>query len=156
EAEKNNTDYIRATGRDLPNSSLHTVYTAGSLNSTAYSWGNTIMSVLSRAEYNFAEKYFASASFRRDGSSRLGPIQRWGNFWSVAGSWTSSKEELLKYITAIDHIRLRASYGVDGTLATSDFDWRALVSYGSKYMSLAGGGLSNSGNPNFSWERKYT
>lgn len=156
EAEKNNTDYIRATGRDLPNSSLHTVYTAGSLNSTAYSWGNTMMSVLSRAEYNFAEKYFASASFRRDGSSRLGPIPRWGNFWSVAGAWTISKEEFLKNITEIDHIRLRASYGVNGTLPTSDFDWRALVSYGSKYMTLAGGGLSNSANPNLSWERNYT
>ncbi|MFD1770524.1 SusC/RagA family TonB-linked outer membrane protein [Sphingobacterium suaedae] len=156
EAEKNTTDYIRATGKDLPNSTLPTVYTAGSLDATAYAWGNTMMSVLSRAEYNFSEKYFASASFRRDGSSRLSPDSRWGNFWSVSGAWTISQESFLKDISTIDHLRLKASYGVNGTLPTGDFEWRPLVGYGSKYMTLAGGGLSNSANPNLSWERNYT
>lgn len=77
EAEKNKTEYIRATGRELPSSTLHTVATAGELDANAYSWGNNMMSMLSRLEYNYGDKYYTSASFRRDGSSQLGPKNRW-------------------------------------------------------------------------------
>src|SRR5690606_38303377 len=125
---------VRATGRDLPNSTLHTVATAGKLESQAYSWGNTILSGLSRAEYNFDEKYFASASFRRDGSSKLGPAVRWGNFWSVGGAWNIGKENFIANVPAIDALRLRASYGINGTLPNENNAWRELITYGSKYM----------------------
>ncbi|MGO3804865.1 MAG: SusC/RagA family TonB-linked outer membrane protein [Sphingobacterium sp.] len=156
EAEKNDIEYIRATGKDLPNSGLPTVATAGSLDATAYSWGNTMMSVLSRAEYNYDERYFASASYRRDGSSKLSPDERWGDFWSVAGAWTLSNESFLKDVPEINNLRLRASYGVNGTLPIDNFSWRPLVSYGSKYMASPGGGISNSANPDLSWERNFT
>lgn len=155
EAEKNNTDFVRATGRDLPNSSLHTVSTAGKLESQAYSWGNSILSALSRAEYNFNEKYFASASFRRDGSSKLGPEVRWGNFWSIGGAWNISKEDFMKNIPAINSLKLRGSYGINGTLPNDNNAWRALVTYGNKYMEKPGGGLANSPNPNLTWETNY-
>lgn len=155
EAEKNNTDFIRATGRDLPNSTLHTVATAGKLESQSYNWGNTMMSVLSRVEYNFSEKYFASASFRRDGSSKLGPDVRWGNFWSVGGAWNIDKEAFIANIPEINTLRLRASHGLNGTLPGDNFAWRALVSYGNKYMEQAGGGLGNSPNPDLTWETNH-
>ena len=155
EAEKNTTDFVRATGRDLPNSSLHTVATAGKLDAQAYSWGNSIMSALSRAEYNFNEKYFASASLRRDGSSKLGPDVRWGNFWSVGGAWNIDKEDFITNIPEINTLRLRASYGINGTLPSDNNAWRALVTYGSKYMEKAGGGLANSPNPDLTWETNY-
>ena len=51
EAEKNYTEFMRSTGKDLPVSALHTVATAGTLDANSYYWGNTMMSVLSRAEY---------------------------------------------------------------------------------------------------------
>lgn len=155
EAEKNNTDFVRATGRDLPNSTLHTVATAGKLESQAYSWGNTIMSALSRAEYNFDEKYFLSASYRRDGSSKLGPDVRWGNFWSVGGAWNLAKENFISNIPEINALRLRASYGINGTLPSDNNAWRPLITYGSKYMENAGGSLANSPNPNLTWETNY-
>ncbi|WP_244525795.1 SusC/RagA family TonB-linked outer membrane protein [Sphingobacterium wenxiniae] len=155
EAEKNNTEFIRATGRNLPSSALHTVATAGELEASAYSWGNNMMSVLSRLQYNYNEKYYASASFRRDGSSRLGPENRWGNFWSIAGSWRLNNEAFLKEITAIDDLRIKASYGVNGTLPTSNFGWRAMTSYTNRYMEQAGGGLSNVADPSLTWETNY-
>lgn len=155
EAEKNVTDYVRATGRDLPNSSLHTVATAGQLESQAYSWGNSLLSVLSRAEYNFDEKYFASASFRRDGSSKLGPAVRWGSFWSIGGAWNLAKESFIQNTPEINTLKLRASYGINGTLPTDNYAWRALVTYGNKYMEQAGGGLANSPNPDLTWETNY-
>jgi TonB-linked SusC/RagA family outer membrane protein len=87
EAEKNKTDFTRSTGTNLPTSTLHTVSTAGTLEAAGYNWGNSMVSLLSKFDYNYNEKYYLSASLRRDGSSRLSKDSRWGNFWSVAGSW---------------------------------------------------------------------
>ena len=156
EAEKNQTDYQRAAGTDLPSSALHTVSTAGELDASAYFWGSNMLSVLSRAEYNFAQKYYASASYRRDGSSRLGPETRWGDFWSVAGSWRIKEEDFLKDVGYLSDLRLRASYGVNGTLPISNYGWRSMTSYTSKYMEQAGGGISTIADPNLTWETNYT
>ncbi len=156
EAEKNQTDYQRAEGSDLPTGALQTVATAGSLTANAYYWGNTILSMLSRAEYNFDNKYYASASFRRDGSSRLGPESRWGNFWSVAGSWRIDRESFMEGIDPISSLRLRASYGVNGTLPSNNYGWRSLATYGSKYMEQPGGGVSTIADALLSWETSYT
>lgn len=156
EAEKNKTDFQRASGTDLPSSALHTVATSGAQTASAYSWGNSILSVLSRAEYNYAQRYYASASYRRDGSSRLGPETRWGDFWSIAGSWRISQEEFMKNFETISNLRIRASYGTNGTLPVSDYGWRSLTSYNSKYMGQAGGGISTIADPALTWETNYS
>lgn len=156
EAERNKTDFLRATGTDLPASTLHTVATAGVLSANAYDLGNSMTSVLSRAEYNYDQKYFLSGSFRRDGSSRLDPNVRWGDFWSIAGSWRIHGEEFMKDFTAISNLRLRASYGTNGTMPSSNFGWRSLISYGAKYMNQAGGSVSIIADPNLTWETSYS
>ena len=156
EAERNQTDYQRASGTNLPTSALHTVATAGKLDANAYYWGNTMLSMLSRAEYNFNDKYYASASFRRDGSSRLGPETRWGNFWSLAASWRIDQEAFMDNVGVISGLRLRASYGVNGTLPMANYGWRSLTSYTSKYMEEPGGGVSTAADANLSWETSYT
>ena len=156
EAEKNKTDFQRAEGSDLPTQALHTVATAGVLTANAYYWGNTMLSLLSRAEYNYDNKYYLSGSFRRDGSSKLGPAKRWGNFWSVAGSWRIDREEFMKSVDVVSSLRLRASYGVNGTLPSANYGWRSLATYGSKYMAQSGGGVSTIADANLSWETSYT
>ncbi len=156
EAEKNLTDYNRATGKDLPSSALHTVATAGNFEASGYSWGNNMQSYLSRLEYNYNQKYYASASFRRDGSSKLGPDTRWGNFWSVAGAWSINKESFMSSFKNISNLRLRASYGVNGTLPINNYGWRSLVVYDDKYMDQAGGSIQTIADPNLTWETSYT
>ena len=156
EVESNNTDYMRSSGDDLPVSSLHTVATAGTLDASGYSWGNSMMSLLSKAEYNYDNRYYVSGSFRRDGSSRLGAESRWGNFWSAAGSWRISNEGFMQNQNVISNLRLRASYGVNGTLPTSNYGWRSLASYSYKYMETPGGALANAADANLSWETSYT
>ena len=156
EAEKNLTDFQRATGTGLPSSALHTVSTAGSFDAAAYSWGNNLLSGLSRVEYNYNQKYYASASYRRDGSSRLGPDTRWGDFWSVAGSWRINKEDFMKDFTQISNLRLRASYGVNGTLPSDNYGWRNLTGYRNAYMEQAGGSFTTTADPNLTWETSYT
>ena len=156
EVASNQTDYLRATGTNLPTSALHTVATAGKLDASAYYWGNTMASMLSRAEYNYDNRYYVSASFRRDGSSRFGPNRLWGNFWSVAGSWRIDKESFMMSVPVISSLRLRASYGVNGTLPSSNYGWRSLTSYSSKYMEQPGSGVMTIADDNLSWETSYT
>jgi TonB-linked outer membrane protein, SusC/RagA family len=156
EAERNNTRFSRAEGKNLSTSGLHTVATAGVLDANAYSWGNAMMSILSRAEYNYDNRYYLSGSFRRDGSSRLSPQTRWGNFWSVAGSWRISNESFLQNQDVISNLRLRASYGINGTLPSSNYGWRALAAYGYNYNAAPGGILSNVASDDLRWEKSYT
>ncbi len=156
EAEKNETDFMRASGDNLPVSALQTVATAGTLDANAYYWGNSIVSVLSRAEYNYDNKYYFSASYRRDGSSRLGPDSRWGDFWSVAASWRLKEENFLKDVDWLSNLRIRASYGVNGTLPSNNYGWRSLAGYSYQYGENPGGALINAADANLSWETSYT
>ncbi|HON54549.1 MAG TPA: SusC/RagA family TonB-linked outer membrane protein, partial [Bacteroidales bacterium] len=156
EAEDNQTYFQRSTGTNLPTSTLHTVSTAGKLDAAGYNWGNTMLSALSRIEYNYLSKYYFSASYRRDGSSRLGENNRWGDFWSVAGSWKINSEKFMENLDYISNLRLRASYGVNGTLPTSNYGWRSLTSYTNNYMQNPGGGVSTIADPDLSWETSYT
>ena len=156
EAEKNTTDYTRASGTHLPNSTLHTVSTAGTLSSAGYQWGNTLASIISKVDYNYADRYFLSASYRRDGSSKLAPEERWGNFWSVSGAWRIKQEAFMAPVKWLSDLKLRASYGVNGTLPSSNYAYMNLMSYSSKYMGNPAGIISQMSNVNLSWETNYT
>jgi TonB-linked SusC/RagA family outer membrane protein len=82
---------------------------------TGYEQNYRLESYLSRIRYNYEEKYFFDASFRRDGSSRLYKPSRWGNFWSVGGSYVLSKEEFMQNLRGkLDMLKLRANYGETG------------------------------------------
>lgn len=156
EAEKNQTDYVRASGTNLPVSTLHTVSTAGTQTSAGYSWGNSMVSVLSKLDYNYDERYFLSGSYRRDGSSRLSKDERWGNFWSVAGAWNIVKEPFMASLPVVSNLRLRASYGVNGTLPSDSYGYMSLMNYTSKYMGNPGGTIVSIGNNRLSWETSYS
>ena len=71
-------------------------------------------SYLARVRYNYAEKYFFDASWRRDGSSRFSPDNRWGSFFSFGANWNMKKENFLKDVDWVNDLRLRASYGEVG------------------------------------------
>lgn len=156
EAEKNQTDYAYASGSNLPSSSLHTVATAGIKDASAYYWGYNMMSYLSRAEYNFDQRYFLSASFRRDGSSRFGPSTKWGNFWSISGAWNAKSESFLKDVEDLDMLKFRASYGVNGTTPSENYGWMSLASFGYNYNNDAGGIITQVGDELLAWEENLT
>lgn len=91
------------------------------LASTTANWSNdsnrtryALLSFFGKADYNFGNRYYLSASFRRDGSSRFSKESRWGNFWSVGASWRVSNEEFLKGSRWIDNLVFRTSYGTSG------------------------------------------
>ncbi len=73
-----------------------------------------LIGILARANLTFNEKYLLTLNYRRDGTSRFGPENRWGNFGGAALAWRVSDEDFLKDSEVISDLKLRASYGVNG------------------------------------------
>jgi TonB-linked SusC/RagA family outer membrane protein len=88
----------------------------GHKSENAYSSTNSYMTegFLSRIQYDYAGKYFVSASYRRDASSRFAKGHRWGDFGSLGAAWLMSEEPFLNSIDQIDMLKLKVSYGVQG------------------------------------------
>ncbi|WP_312363124.1 SusC/RagA family TonB-linked outer membrane protein [Sphingobacterium sp.] len=81
--------------------------------SDSYTW--VLHSYLARVNYNFANKYYVSASLRRDGSSRFGADNKWGNFPSIALSWRAANESFFKEaFPGVDDFKIRTSFGTTG------------------------------------------
>lgn len=111
---------------------------------------------------DYRDKYYISASLRRDGSSVFAPENRWGTFWSVGASWRIKEEEFLKNVRAVDNLKLRLSYGVQGNdylyLPNTSPKRRAYTPYEDLYelesdgntMSMSG---KYKGNRNITWEK---
>ncbi|MBU1011408.1 MAG: TonB-dependent receptor [Bacteroidetes bacterium] len=118
--------------------------------------GYRMLSYVSRVNYDYKGRYYAGASFRRDGSSRLAPESRWGNFWSLSGAWRVSDESFMEGLTDIfPEVKLRASYGVNGTLPSGYYDYMGLSSYGAEYNALPGIVETQFLNSNLKWETNY-
>ena len=111
-----------------------------------------LMSYLSRAEYDFGQRYFISASLRTDGSSRFHPDNRWGKFWSVGASWRMSEEDFMKNITWVDNMKLRGSYGSVGNDNVGYYAYQGLYATGFNDYANAGAMLSRLPTPNLIWE----
>lgn len=73
------------------------------------------MSFLGRVNYSFNGKYLVNATFRRDGSSKFSPENRWGNFGSIGLGWVVSDENFFKSIKGLDFLKLRGAWGTVGS-----------------------------------------
>ena len=107
---------------------------------------------------NYLEKYYISASLRRDGSSIFSPSNRWGTFWSLGASWRLDQEEFMK-ADWLNSLKLRASVGQQGNDGLLDPDgYRVWTPYETQYL-ISNDGTNNSfapallGNPEITWEK---
>lgn len=103
-----------------------------------------------RAQYDYAEKLFLSASYRRDASSRFHPDHRWGNFWSLGAGWLINKEPWFN-ASWIDMLKLKASIGSQGNDNIGNYR------YLDTYTIESGAGdiaviFNSKGNPEITWE----
>lgn len=115
-----------------------------------------IVSYLTRANYDYDSKYYLGASWRTDGSSRLSRENRWGNFWSVSGAWRISSEKFMKSTENwLSDLKLRLSYGVNGTLPSSYYGYLGLSSLTSNYNDHPGISQSQLENKELTWETNY-
>lgn len=158
EIESYQTDKASGERSRLPsNSNLVEPDNASVLNSFISSTqAYRMLSYLSRLNYDYDDRYYIAGSFRRDGSSRLSPKNRWGNFWSVSGMWHLSNESFMKPIKHIlSDVKIRASYGVNGNQPGSLYGYMGLYTYGQSYMGGFGSYESSLANPNLKWEKNY-
>ena len=81
---------------------------------TSYSAEYALEGYFGKLEYDFADKYYFTASYRRDGSSRFHKDNRWGSFWAIGGSWRAKEEAFLKDVEWLDNLKVKASYGTQG------------------------------------------
>ena len=113
---------------------------------------------LGRAQYDWAEKYFLTLSFRRDGSSRFAEKNRWGNFGSVGASWMLSNESFMESTRSfLDLLKVKASYGVQGN---DNMPEEVEFAYLDLYkLSNNNGAYATSffykGNENITWETSH-
>lgn len=104
-------------------------------------------------QYNYDERYFASASYRRDASSHFLKSHRWGNFWSIGGAWIINRETFMSQAKFIDLLKLKASIGQQGNDNIGTFAY-----YNMYNLTPAADGLSTIptfsqlGNPDITWE----
>ena len=116
-----------------------------------------------RLNYDYDNKYYASVSYRHDGSSRFSRDNRWGNFLSFGASWRISEENFMKDIKWIDNLKVRASYGETGNDAILDSDgdtdyypYQTLYGLGYKNYNEAGAYFTVVANPDLKWETQVS
>jgi TonB-linked SusC/RagA family outer membrane protein len=111
-------------------------------------------SIFSVADINYRDRYVVTGSYRRDGSSVFGANYRFGNFWSVGGTWNVSEEKFMRSVNWLNLLKVRGSYGVTGnSLGFGYYTSLATYGYGNNYTGLPGSAPNNVGNSNLSWEK---
>lgn len=120
-AQEENYDQLYGTGSKFPNNEIRIFQNAESISmqSEKYSW--SLLAYFARLNYSFQDKYLLSASFRREGSSRFGVNNKWGNFPSVSAGWRISEEPFMPDLSWLSNLKLRASYGITGNNAIGNY-----------------------------------
>ncbi|MEQ8553132.1 MAG: TonB-dependent receptor [Cyclobacteriaceae bacterium] len=124
--------------------------TAGSANEFG------LRSYFGRLMYNFQEKYLFEANLRYDGSSRFADDNKYGWFPSFSAGWRISEELFMQQVTAIDNLKLRASWGTLGNQNIGNYPFAASVDLTQGYIlneaAVQGAALTDLANPYVSWE----
>ena len=120
-----------------------------------YGVESSLLSGISSFQYNYAAKYYVSASFRVDGSSKFSPSNRWAPFWSVGGSWIVSDETFMQKVPWVTMLKMRGSYGTSGNSSIDDYLYMQLYSFGNNYMDEPGSSLATMGNDDLTWEKNH-
>ena len=118
----------------------------------------TLASFFGRAQYDFAGKYFLSASMRSDGSSRFGKNNLWGYFPSASAAWLVTSEKFMQPIQWISNLKLRASYGVSGNFNIGNYGQSELLGNSVAILGQTQAGYvatapTQYGNDNLTWEK---
>lgn len=115
-----------------------------------------LFSLFAKAGYSFDDKYLATVSWRRDGSSRLQADNRYGNFFSGSVGWRIDKENFMKNLSNVSLLKLRASIGQLGNQEIGNYAYTSTVgptgAYSFNGVLAPGYTITSNGNPNIRWE----
>lgn len=125
----------------------------------SYKESYKIISLFGRVQYNYKEKYLASVSLRRDGSSKFGINNKWGMFPALSVGWRLDQEQFLDNADWLNSLKLRVGYGVTGNQSVEPYASLLLLQkIGNFYYNgdwIASYGPGQNPNPNLKWEEKH-
>lgn len=157
EGQRTNKKEAYLAASNYPVDFLNEVANAAVPGSASTSKYNLVLaSFFANAQYDYESKYYASASFRYDGSSRFGSNHRWAPFWSVGGKYRISSEKFMEGTHDwLTNLTLRASYGTSGNqeVGNSWYASRNVFGFGYNYNNLPGSAHDQFGNPDLKWEQ---
>lgn len=146
--------YLDATKSNLTDGIYELRPATSSVDCDSYSNEYAIESYLTRINYDYKNRYYFSASFRRDGSSRFHKDRRWGNFWSVGANWRITNESFMQSLTWLDNLNFRVSYGVQGNDDLSTYyAWQSFYELGHPNDGAQGAVVSSLENMDVTWEK---
>ena len=132
EAWESRWNYLGASNKDLPSDDIHNLRLATGTPTVNSGFGSSAMaSFFTRETYNYDDRYLATYTFRRDGSSNFGPDNRWANFHSFAASWRFTNEAFLKDFTqsiGLDNGKIRVGWGQTGNANIGGGAWESGMS----------------------------
>ncbi|HEY0677812.1 MAG TPA: SusC/RagA family TonB-linked outer membrane protein, partial [Chitinophagaceae bacterium] len=151
-------DFLHMEGKDFVIETAHYVKGAFIDNltrQTASASAVSTASAFTRLSYSFKERYIVQGTYRRDASSRFGPDNRIGNFFSGSVAWRFSDSRFMNWSTGfLNDGKIRFSWGQTGNDRVGNYDYLQIMNQGNNsYNGIAGASLSTSfGNPDLKWE----
>lgn len=133
-------------------------FTEGQGDLGSYKESSTLIALFGRVVYNYNEKYLASASIRREGSSKFGDNNKWGWFPALSVGWRLNEEGFMEDVTWINDLKLRVGYGVTGNQDFAPYQSLILLErvgslfYNQEWINSYGPGQNP--NPDLRWEKK--
>ncbi len=162
EAIKNGGKSMYASDSDFPIEQEELIYIGNGLGNKMTSsgeWASTLASFFGRVNYDYKGKYYASATLRRDGTSRFIEENKWGTFYSLSAGWVLKQEAFLQDVSWLENLRLRAGYGAIGNQEISLYAYSDRISpyYDYPFGNVPNSGYAQSalGNKNLKWETSY-
>jgi len=119
---------------------------------------DTTQSFFGRLSYNYKEKYFAEFNLRRDGSSKFGPANAYGNFPAASAGWRISKENFMKKLDFVNNLKVRGSWGITGNDRIGRNIWEQTYNPNQDYVlgipgaDIVGVAITSLANPTIRWE----
>ena len=154
EAQKVAFSRVYASASGYPSDSVFELDNASTpVSAGSMTKASTLSSFFMNAEYNYNNKYYGSASFRYDGSSRFGANNKWAPFWSVGAKYRISEEAFMEETKDwLSDLTVRGSYGTVGNQDIGYYAAMGLYSYGYSYNSKPGAVPTQIANPDLKWE----
>ena len=162
--QEDRNEWISGTATDTSNLDYHTfgaVANANAKNLTSWTGTATLFSLLGRVNYNYDDRYLITVNYRRDGSSKFSPYNRYGNFTGFAAAWNLGNEKFIQLPSIISSLKLRGGYGTLGNQNSLGFyDYQSYINNSTNYLfnnMLAIGSTTVSvADPSLKWESTTT
>ncbi|HEY4209419.1 MAG TPA: SusC/RagA family TonB-linked outer membrane protein, partial [Puia sp.] len=161
--QEDHNGYISATAQDTSNLPFQTfgyVSNPAAKGVTSFKEASTLQSYLGRINYNYGDRYLLTANFRRDGSSRFSPVNRYGNYASISAAWNIANEKFLHLPASVSSMKLRGGIGELGNANFGNYLFQSYINSNTSYVFngqlVQGSTVVSVADPSLHWESTRT